>query len=116
MLACCRYVEMNPVRANMVDGPRQYRWSSYRERIGLENRGLLNVDAVYPGLSDDANKRIELYQAHLKQSASDKEMELLRSACSRNQLTGNNRFIDEIEYRTGLRIETRSRGRPGKDS
>ena len=28
LLACCRYVEMNPVRANMVAGPRQYRWSS----------------------------------------------------------------------------------------
>lgn len=33
LLACCRYVEINPVRANMVSGPRQYKWSSYRERV-----------------------------------------------------------------------------------
>ncbi len=26
LLACCRYIEMNPVRANMVIGPGQYRW------------------------------------------------------------------------------------------
>jgi putative transposase len=29
-LACQRYIELNPVRANMVVHPTQYRWSSYR--------------------------------------------------------------------------------------
>jgi putative transposase len=29
LLACCRYVEMNPVKAGMVSGPGQYKWSSY---------------------------------------------------------------------------------------
>ena len=29
-LACCRYIELNPVRAGMVYHPRAYRWSSYR--------------------------------------------------------------------------------------
>ena len=33
LLACCRYIEMNPVRANMVVGPRQYRWSSYESEL-----------------------------------------------------------------------------------
>ena len=115
LLACCRYVEMNPVHANMVSGPRQYRWSSYRERIGLVDNGLLDMDASYLGLADDAVRRIERYQAYLKQGASDKEIELLRDAWSRNQLTGNDHFIDEIERRTGRRVEYRSRGRPGKD-
>ncbi len=31
LLACCRYVEMNPVRACMVFHPSEYRWTSYRE-------------------------------------------------------------------------------------
>ena len=30
LLACCRYVELNPVRAGLVDDPGNYRWSSYR--------------------------------------------------------------------------------------
>jgi putative transposase len=115
LLACCRYVEMNPVRAGMVVGPRQYRWSSYRERIGLVKSNLLDLDAVYLGLADDVIRRIELYQAYLKQDVSDKEIELLRSAWIRNQLTGNNRFIDEIESRIGRRIEYRTRGRPSKE-
>ncbi len=29
LLACYRYIELNPVRAGMVDGPGAYRWSSY---------------------------------------------------------------------------------------
>jgi len=115
LLACCRYVEMNPVRANIVAGPRQYRWSSYRERVGLVDTGLLDLDATYLGLSDDTIRRIEYYQTYLKQGASDKEIELLRHAWTRNQLTGNNRFIDEIESRTGRRIEYRTRGRPCKE-
>ena len=30
LLACQRYIELNPVRAAMVDGPAHYRWTSYR--------------------------------------------------------------------------------------
>lgn len=115
LLACCRYVEMNPVHGNMVADPRQYLWSSYRERIGLANRGLLDMDAGYLSLADDAAMRIECYQAYLKQGASDKEIALLRTAWARNQLTGNDQFVDEIERRTGLRIEYLARGRPRKN-
>lgn len=30
LLACLRYIELNPVRAGMVKDPGEYRWSSYR--------------------------------------------------------------------------------------
>ena len=29
LLTCMRYIELNPVRANMVHLPEEYRWSSY---------------------------------------------------------------------------------------
>ena len=29
-LTCMRYIELNPVRANMVDHPAEFKWSSYR--------------------------------------------------------------------------------------
>ena len=78
------------------------------------NRSLLDFDGSYLDLADDANRRIECYQTYLKQGASDKEIELLRIDWARNQLTGNDRFIDEIECRTGRRVEHRARGRPRK--
>jgi len=75
--------------------------------MGLVDPDLLDLDATYLGLSDDTIRRIECYQAYLKQGASDKEIELLRRAWAGNQLTGNDCFIDEIESRT--------RGRPCKE-
>ena len=34
LLAACRYVDLNPVRAGLVDSPAQWAWSSYRAHIG----------------------------------------------------------------------------------
>lgn len=34
LLACTRYIELNPVRARMVLVAGDYAWSSYRQRIG----------------------------------------------------------------------------------
>ena len=36
LLACCRYIELNPVRASVVDRPENYPWSSYRTHVGLD--------------------------------------------------------------------------------
>jgi putative transposase len=38
LLECHRYIELNPVRAGMVDDPAHYRWSSYRDN-GLGRNG-----------------------------------------------------------------------------
>ena len=35
LLACQRYIELNPVRAGMVEAPADYRWSSYRANAPL---------------------------------------------------------------------------------
>lgn len=41
LLACCRYIELNPVRARMVGAPQDYLWSSTRERLGLAEEAIL---------------------------------------------------------------------------
>jgi putative transposase len=41
--------------------------------------------------------------------------ELIRAAISSNKLTGGNKFVDEIEKRIGIRIETRKPGRPASE-
>jgi putative transposase len=33
LLTCMRYIEMNPVRAAIVESPGEYRWSSYAARL-----------------------------------------------------------------------------------
>ena len=38
LLTCCRYIELNPVAANMVKHPGGYTWSSYRHNAFGEKR------------------------------------------------------------------------------
>ncbi|MCW8831384.1 MAG: transposase, partial [Gammaproteobacteria bacterium] len=112
LLACCRYVEMNPVRANMVAGPRQYKWSSYRERLGLVKPRMLDYDPTFLALGNDQARRNEQYKRFLQTDISSEEIELLSNAWKRNQLTGSKRFVEEVEERTGLRSVNCNRGRP----
>jgi putative transposase len=42
---CLRYVEQNPLRANLVRGVKDWRWSSLAERLG-HNRGILDPDPL----------------------------------------------------------------------
>src|SRR5436189_377067 len=57
VLACYRYIELNPVRAGMVVGPGLYRWSSYRANAGGEVDSLLSPHAAYEALGLDMEKR-----------------------------------------------------------
>lgn len=54
MIQCGKYIELNPVRANIVKRPEDYPYSSYLHySLGLEDE-LLDDDPLYIGLSDDA--------------------------------------------------------------
>ena len=50
LLSCLRYVELNPVKANMVAGPKQYRWSSYSERMSTGEATMSDLDVLLPTL------------------------------------------------------------------
>jgi putative transposase len=39
LLTCMRYFELNPVRANMVERPGEYKWSSYAAKQSNDWRG-----------------------------------------------------------------------------
>ncbi|GJL66565.1 MAG: transposase [Nitrospirales bacterium] len=111
LLQVCRYVELNPVKAKMVREAASYRWSSYRRKVGLEEKGFLDFDAMYQSLSGNVSRRRKLYQRFVEVSK-DEHSRLIEEALSRNQLTGGSQFRDEIELRFGIRVENRGRGRP----
>jgi len=112
LLACTRYVDLNPVRAGLVAHPEDYLWSSYRERIGLIEPLRLDVDPCFLGLGTTQQLRQQRYREFVAQGTREYELKFIRGAVQRNQLTGSESFILEIERRTGERILHRSRGRP----
>lgn len=111
LMACSRYIELNPVRACLVDHPGNYRWSSYAEKTG-ENHAMVDADPFYLGLSDNVEKRKVKYEEWVLSAIPEGEWDLIRSATQRGQLTGSSEFYDIVAERLGQRIEARKPGRP----
>lgn len=59
LLQCCRYAELNPVKARMVRLRQDYPWSSYRARIGLEECKWLDMPPTFNALGETDKTRIE---------------------------------------------------------
>ena len=90
LLACTRYVELNPVRAGMVCAPEEYPWSSYAQRVGLTKDSWLDADPVTSRLATSAKGRQRAYAAFVAAGIPNHEYKLIRTAVGRNQLTGQN--------------------------
>src|SRR5690606_35699873 len=62
LLQCYRYIELNPVRAGMVEGPADYRWSSYRiNGLGLQS-SLCTPHREYLALGWQQEERLSAYR------------------------------------------------------
>jgi len=114
LLACCRYIELNPVRAAIVDEPGKYQWSSYRCKAGIEDCDWIDRDPCYQNLGLTDREREERYREWIQGYIPDEEWRVIRQGVQRGQLTGTGRFIEEIAQKIGKRIEFRGQGRPGR--
>lgn len=112
LLACCRYVDLNPVRANIVAAPADYRWSSYRCHTLTQESMWLDEHPTFKDLGHSAAERAKAYREFVANGVCDAELRLIRTAVRRNQLTGNKAFRDTVARRTGRRISSQGRGRP----
>ncbi|MCD0503258.1 REP-associated tyrosine transposase [Bordetella petrii] len=65
-LECCRYIELNPVRARLVRSADAYPWSSHRERIGVVPRCKLVLHPLYLEMGQDEAARRKAYCAFLE--------------------------------------------------
>ena len=112
LLACQRYIELNPLRAAMVTNPAHYRWTSYRHNALGQADSRLTPHPLYVALgATDKARQAEyrgLFRAHLDEAAIDD----IRLALNQNQPLGNSRFHAQIERKTGERREPRPRRRP----
>ena len=116
LLACCRYIELNPVRARMVADAADYPWSSYRARVGNVPDGhWLDADPCFVALGNTTAERCCRYETFVRQAVPTDEIRLIRDALQRGQLTGTSHFMDKVERIVGVRIEQRGQGRPRID-
>jgi putative transposase len=112
LLACQRYIELNPVRAAMVEDPAHYRWTSYRANALGQQDGLLTPHPLYLALGQTEKLRREAYRALFRAHLDTDAIGDIRLALNQSQPLGSARFYAKIEKVTGQRREPKPRGRP----
>jgi putative transposase len=61
---CCRYIELNPVRARMVARPRYWRWSSYRAHALGAADPLVSAHPLYRALARNVRRNTVSASGH----------------------------------------------------
>jgi REP-associated tyrosine transposase len=113
-LACCRYIELNPVRARMVRHPRNYHWSSYRAHAQGTADLLLTGHELYDRLGRTAAARQQEYRALFRAALNEDFVQDLRAATNGGWALGEARFKKQIGQALGRRVVPLPKGRPPK--
>lgn len=116
LLSCYRYLELNPVRAKMVEDPGRYRWSSCGSNANGKNDPIVQQHALYRALGRTIDERQRAYRALLLDRVKEQELRTIREALNRQLVLGTDQFIDKIESMTRRKLRPAERGRPKNGS
>lgn len=114
LLACGRYIDQNPVRARIVQRIGDFAWSSYRARAGLIDCEWLDPDPAILDLASTVERRFEIYRDLAAVDCPKDELDLIRGALRRNQLTGQADFSANVREVFGVEVSALGPGRPVK--
>lgn len=111
-LSCMRYIEMNPVRAGMVDHPAKYCWSSYTANAQGVDNAIIKVHEQYLALGKTLEARQAAYRGLFKIKTDDNELEIIRASLNSGTPLGHDRFKKMVEVMTGRKVGLIKQGRP----
>ena len=97
LLACSRYIELNPLRARMVPHPREYGWSSYRHNAYGATDAVLSEHSLYQSLGTSPAERQAAYRALFEDDLDSVILTTIRSGTEKGEVIGNDRFRAQIE-------------------
>jgi putative transposase len=110
VLACYRYIELNPVRAQMVHDPGDYPWSSYEVNSRALTGGFVSQHPEFAALATTADKRHAAYTALFEEKMDETLLKAIREATNSGYPLVSeefkNRVITPLGWKTGP-------GRPG---
>lgn len=100
--AAIRYVELNPVRASIVDDATAFEWSSARAHAALADDNLLDGNRPFPGPIGD-------WRQWLAYGLEEETLNRLRENTANGSPTGDAAFVAAIERRLERRVRPRRR-------
>jgi len=113
-LACCRYIELNPVRARLAAHPRDYPWSSYPAHALGKPDALVADHPLFRRLGRSIAERQKGYRALFRSKLDEDFIEELRAATNGGWALGDRRFQREIAKAAKRRVAPLPKGRPPK--
>jgi putative transposase len=117
LLTVMRYIELNPVRADMVAHPREYRWSSYGRNAHGEtgqNVDWLAAHREYRRLGRSPEQRQAAYRQLFRAAVAKDDLQAIRDCTHKGWALGSTRFSEKIEALTQRRTVSKGVGRPRK--
>jgi len=107
LYVAARYIELNPVRAGLVDRPEEYEWSSARAHLKGKDDTLVTVKPLL--------EMIEDWSSFLSAGVNADDLELFRKHERTGRPLGSKSFINKIESLLG-RILHRLKPGPKKEN
>lgn len=114
LLTCMRYIELNPVRANMVRSSGAYPWSSYRANGEGKTDILTQPHHLYHSLGKTLKQRLETYTSLFKAHIEESDLDSIRSSWQSGTPLGNDYFKQKVEAKLQCKVGQTRRGRPKK--
>ena len=114
LFICSRYIELNPVRASMVDHPSQYCWSSYGANAEGKPNAILQPHDQYIALGATEDERCSAYRDLFQAHVDDVAVSDIRASWQTGTPLGNDRFREQIEAVLNCKVGYSRRGRPVK--
>ena len=109
-LTCYRYIELNPVRAAMVQHPAEYPWSSYRCNALGQPNSLITPHYLYEALGSDEAQRQTAYQALFNAHIDAKTLDEVRMSANKAWVLGSDYFKDKIAAQLNRRAKPNAKG------
>jgi putative transposase len=116
LFTCMRYIELNPVRANMTRVPVAYPWSSYCANAQGEMDQRITPHPLYTRLGKTRHERLNAYQGLFKKQMNLDELTIIRNAWQTGTPLGNDTFKQKIESKLNCKVGQDRRGRPKRAS
>ncbi len=112
LLTCMRYIELNPIRANMVSHPGEYYWSSYAYHAQGKRDTLIEPHPLYLSLATTPVARQHAYRELFRYHIDDLILHDIREALNQELVLGRDDFKDKIEQMTNRQTREGQAGRP----
>ncbi|MDH3590111.1 MAG: transposase [Gammaproteobacteria bacterium] len=109
--ACYRYIELNPVRANLIADPAEWPWSSHRRHAFGEPDRVVSVHQYYDDLADSAESRSSRYRKWFRDALTEHELEKIRETTRQELVLGDDAFKNQIESQLPFPARPGRRGR-----